>query len=237
MRTPSAIGPAGRRRYSEQLFRCAGLTILKHHSASDNARMNLRRRQIVIAIAVFIMGIAVLFSSLSATKRCEPANTPMDEPKRALHALNRLAFGPRPGDVERVTAMGVDKWIDQQLHPGKIDDHALDARLEPFRTLRMNTREIVENFPPPAVIKAIADGKQSMPSDSARRAVYEAQLERYQQKKEQKQEAANTAPVVWRRIRQGSHDERRRIAPAAARTASMPISKLKTCSTCHPMNA
>ena len=58
----------------------------------------------------------------------------------------------------------------------------------------MNTREIVENFPPPQVIKAIAEGKQSMPSDPARRAVYEAQLERYQQKKEQKQEAANTDP-------------------------------------------
>src|SRR5207344_2003330 len=110
----------------------------------------------------------------------DSAAVQMDEQKRALHALNRLAFGPRPGDVERVTAMGVDKWIDQQLHPGKIDDRALDARLEPFRTLRMYTREIVENFPPPAVIKAIADGKQSMPSDSARRAVYEAQLERYE---------------------------------------------------------
>ena len=58
----------------------------------------------------------------------------MDEQKRALHALNRLTFGPRPGDVDRVTAMGVDKWIDQQLHPEKIDDRALDARLAPFRT-------------------------------------------------------------------------------------------------------
>ena len=90
--------------------------------------------------------------------------------------------------------MGVDKWIDQQLHPDKIDDHALDARLAPFRTLRMDTRELVENFPPPQVIKAIAEGKQSMPSDPAKRAVYEAQLERYQEKKEQKQEAANTDP-------------------------------------------
>ena len=119
----------------------------------------------------------------------------MDEQKRALHALNRLAFGPRPGDVERVTAMGVDKWIDQQLHPEKIDDHALDARLAPFRTLRMDTRELVENFPPPQVIKAIAEGKQSLPSDSAKRAVYQAQLERYQEKQERKQEAATTDPA------------------------------------------
>ena len=51
----------------------------------------------------------------------------MDEQKRALHALNRLAFGPRPGDVERVSAMGVDKWIDQQLHPENPDLQAVQA--------------------------------------------------------------------------------------------------------------
>ena len=49
----------------------------------------------------------------------------MDEHKRALHALNRLTFGPRPGDLQRVEAMGVDKWIELQLHPEKIDDSAL----------------------------------------------------------------------------------------------------------------
>jgi len=40
------------------------------------------------------------------------------------HALNRLTFGTRPGDVDRVRAMGLATWIDQQLHPGRIDDHA-----------------------------------------------------------------------------------------------------------------
>ena len=114
----------------------------------------------------------------------------MDEHKRALHALNRLTFGPRPGEVDRVAAIGVDKWIDQQLHPDKIDDHALNARLSPFHTLHMDTRQIVENFPPPQVIKAVAEGKRSLPSDPAKRAVYEAQLQRYQEKKEQKDGAS-----------------------------------------------
>jgi uncharacterized protein (DUF1800 family) len=41
--------------------------------------------------------------------------------------LSRLTFGARPGDVERVQAMGVSAWIDQQLHPSRIDDHAADA--------------------------------------------------------------------------------------------------------------
>ena len=43
-----------------------------------------------------------------------------------LHALNRLSYGPRPGDVERVRQMGLAKWIDQQLNPNSIDDRALD---------------------------------------------------------------------------------------------------------------
>jgi Protein of unknown function (DUF1800) len=38
----------------------------------------------------------------------------------ALHVLNRLAFGPRPGDIERVMNMGIDSFIDQQLHPETI---------------------------------------------------------------------------------------------------------------------
>src|SRR5690348_2574465 len=108
-----------------------------------------------------------------------------DEHKRALHALNRLTFGPRPGDVQRVEAMDVDKWIELQLHPEKIDDSALASRLDPLRTLRMSTREMVEDFPPQPLIKAVADGRQSLPSDPQERAIYQAQLPRYQQKQEQ----------------------------------------------------
>ncbi|MGH9548383.1 MAG: DUF1800 family protein, partial [Terriglobales bacterium] len=149
------------------------------------------RRQIAVLVAVSTLGVAVSVQHALAHKTKPASTSPIDEQKRALHALNRVAFGPRPGDVQRVAAMGVDKWIDQQLHPEKIDDHALEGRLAPFRTLRMDTREMVENFPPPQVIKAVAEGRQSMPSDSARRAVYQAQLKRYQEKTERKQENAN----------------------------------------------
>jgi uncharacterized protein (DUF1800 family) len=159
--------------------------------------MSLSRRQFAVLLAILALGLAASLQFAGASKgKKDPVARQMDDQKRALHALNRLAFGPRPGDVERVTAMDVDKWIDQQLHPEKIDDHALEMRLAPFRTLRMDTRELVENFPPPQVIKAIAEGKQSLPSDSARRAVYEVQLERYQQRQERKQKAANADPAA-----------------------------------------
>src|SRR3984893_10938139 len=159
--------------------------------------MGVLRRQIIPFATVFLVGLAFCVQlALASKNKRGSAVVETDQQKRALHALNRLAFGPRPGDVERVAAMGVGIWIDQQLYPDKIDDHALDARLAPFRTLRMDTREIVDNFPPPQVIKAIAEGKQSLPSDSARRAVYEAQLQRYQENQERKQEIANADPVA-----------------------------------------
>jgi uncharacterized protein (DUF1800 family) len=68
-----------------------------------------------------------------------------------LHALNRLGFGPRPGDLERVKQMGLQRWIDQQLHPESIDDSALAARLARFSTLKMSSAKLLDEFPQPQV--------------------------------------------------------------------------------------
>jgi len=66
-----------------------------------------------------------------------------------FHALNRLAYGPRPGDVERVRQMGLAKWIDQQLNPNSIDDKTLDARLSDYSTLHISTAKLMEEYPQP----------------------------------------------------------------------------------------
>ena len=75
--------------------------------------------------------------------------TELSEDQAILHALNRLAYGPRPGDIERIRQMGLEKWIDQQLHPESIDDSALDTRLQNYPTLDMSARKLLEEFPPP----------------------------------------------------------------------------------------
>jgi uncharacterized protein (DUF1800 family) len=156
--------------------------------------MQLKHPAVALAAMLTLAGSLASIRLVLASKKDNSAATQMDEQKRAAHVLNRLTFGLRPGDVQRVTAMGVDKWIDVQLHPDRIDDGALTARLEPLRTLRMDTHEMVESFPPQQVIKAVADGKQALPSDPTRRAIYQAQLERYYQRQERKQqEAANSA--------------------------------------------
>jgi uncharacterized protein (DUF1800 family) len=119
-----------------------------------------------------------------------------NEQKRAVHALNRLTFGPRPGDIQQVMAIGVDKWIDLQLHPEKISDTALESRLAPLRTLRMSSREMVEEFPDNQMVRQVMDGKRPMPSDPARRAIYQVQIARILERKEAREERkAEAAPT------------------------------------------
>jgi uncharacterized protein (DUF1800 family) len=67
-----------------------------------------------------------------------------------IHVLNRLGFGPAPGDVERVRRLGLDAYIDQQLHPERIADASMTARLERFGTLAMSTRQLAEEYFVPA---------------------------------------------------------------------------------------
>ena len=65
------------------------------------------------------------------------------------HALNRLAYGPRPGDTERIKQLGLARWIDLQLNPSSIDDKALEARLENLPSIRMSTAALIRDYPQP----------------------------------------------------------------------------------------
>ena len=70
-----------------------------------------------------------------------------------IHALNRLSYGPRPGDVERVKAMGLQKWIEAQLAPSRIDNRALEAKLQRLETLTLDSETIQREFSGPAMIE------------------------------------------------------------------------------------
>ena len=144
------------------------------------------------ALLLLCLSLVSAVPELIAKKK-ETGAAPADEQRRAVHALNRLAFGPRPGDVQQVMAMGVDRWIDLQLHPEKISDDALQARLAAFRTLRMSSREMVDDFPDGAMIRQIVNGKRAMPNDPARRAVYQVQVVRLEAKEEEKRQEAESA--------------------------------------------
>jgi uncharacterized protein (DUF1800 family) len=109
-------------------------------------------------------------------KRTATPPSKLTDEQRALHALNRLTFGPRPGDLQRVMDMDVDDWIEQQLHPEEIGDNVLDGKLGPFRTLRMSIRDLVQTFPNNNLVKQAADGKIPLPADPMKRSIYEVQI-------------------------------------------------------------
>lgn len=83
--------------------------------------------------------------------------------EQARHVLNRLAFGPRPGEVERVRSMGVDRWIAQQLTPERIEDAALADALTHFPSAARPAAELLRDYPPPALVRA----RQLQERDSA----------------------------------------------------------------------
>lgn len=77
--------------------------------------------------------------------------TELSEEEAILHAMNRLGFGPRPGEVARIREMGLETWVQRQLHPEQIDDSALEARLGRYPTLAMSSTQLLEEFPNPAM--------------------------------------------------------------------------------------
>jgi uncharacterized protein (DUF1800 family) len=63
-----------------------------------------------------------------------------------IHVLNRVTFGPRPGEVEAVQKMGLRTFLDQQLHPETIDDSAVESELQSFELLQMSSQQLETVF-------------------------------------------------------------------------------------------
>ena len=80
------------------------------------------------------------------------SDSKLTERQRALHALNRLAFGPRPGDVDAVIQEGVDAWIEQQLHPEAISDRAVEERIAVLPTMKLSNAQIVKTYYAPVLM-------------------------------------------------------------------------------------
>ena len=87
----------------------------------------------------------------------------LSEEQQITHALNRLGYGPRPGDVERVRQMGLARWMERQLEPGRIADDRLEAALQAYPTLTMPVPELVRGYPEPdqKLLARIQSGEMS----------------------------------------------------------------------------
>ncbi len=84
---------------------------------------------------------------------------PLTEEQKILHVLNRLGFGARPGDVEKVKAIGLQKYIDQQLDPSSIPDPVAESKVKGLDIFSMSTAELFAKYPNPGALLRRLDGR------------------------------------------------------------------------------
>src|SRR5215471_100754 len=118
----------------------------------------------MVAIGVTTLAIGAYGQDMRTRTK---SSAKLSEDQRVLHVLNRLGFGARPGDVERVKSLGVDKYIEQQLNPEKIDDSRAEAKLQNLETLRMSTAELYEKYPQPGQLLKQLERRSALPAELA----------------------------------------------------------------------
>jgi uncharacterized protein (DUF1800 family) len=112
---------------------------------------------------------------------------------RILHALNRFTFGARPGDIDVVRSIGLDKWFEQQLHPATLDSTDLNARLAEFPAMQWTPEDLLFRMPSNAIIRQVLEGKAQVPERGALNAVYENAVYRVAEKRQEKAQKNDTA--------------------------------------------
>ncbi|HEX8354811.1 MAG TPA: DUF1800 domain-containing protein [Pyrinomonadaceae bacterium] len=120
---------------------------------------------LVAALALVSNSLLPLASAQVAGSKA--AARKMSEEQCVVHVLNRLAFGARPGDVERVRRMGVEAYVEQQLNPSKVDDAAAEARLRGFPTLGMSNAELLAKYPRPGQLLRRLERAGELPPELA----------------------------------------------------------------------
>ncbi len=129
-----------------------------------------RAAALAVSLAVAVPAVAL------ASKKAPHPATEVDA--LIVHALNRLGYGPRPGDVEKVRAIGLDEWIDGQLHPNRIPDPAMAAHLASLRTIRLSTGDLLAHYEVPREARSEIQAKRAeLGGDASEERMREARRE------------------------------------------------------------
>jgi uncharacterized protein (DUF1800 family) len=126
--------------------------------------MNFKNLKKTVAF-ILLLALTATQPLVSAQKRTKSQN--LNEEQRIIHVLNRLGFGARPGDVERVKSMGLETYINQQLNPEKISDTVAENRVRELNVLNMTTAELYEKFPNPGQLLRQLQARGALPNELA----------------------------------------------------------------------
>ncbi len=135
--------------------------------------ISLKTRKVAQYVSFWSV-LLVIIASLAATVTAD--SIPSD--LREIHILNRLGFGPRPGDIERIRAIGVDRYIEEQLSPKSIPlPQDLTAKLESLETLRLSSPELFIEYGPPSYAGERGDKEAAQRARQRARVILEQAVE------------------------------------------------------------
>jgi uncharacterized protein (DUF1800 family) len=124
----------------------------------------IRKLLTLSLLAAVVTGSFAADTSLADGKK-KPAR--LTEDQRIVHVLNRLGFGARPGDLERVKAMGLENYIKQQLNPEQIPDALAENKVASLSSINMTTAQLYEKYPQPGQLLRQLQARGVLPSDLA----------------------------------------------------------------------
>ena len=136
----------------------------------------VRKASVFVLVTAIFLPSVVLANSVSFEKK-------LSEEQKIIHVLNRLGFGARPGDVARVKAIGIEKYIDRQLNPASIDDSVAENKVKGLEVFRMSTAEVFAKYPnPAALLRQLEGGRDAQAAAQANDQMSEKERQERQQK-------------------------------------------------------
>jgi uncharacterized protein (DUF1800 family) len=131
--------------------------------------MDVMKKKILLVALLLLVSLTTAFGSTSTPSI-------LTRQEQALHVLNRLGFGPRPGEAERIAKMGVAAYVDRQLHPEKIADPVVAAKLRELSTLTLSDEELFERFALP-LLRARRERRREIASQNESMAAEPSDME------------------------------------------------------------
>ena len=153
-------------------------------------------RALTSALLCSLLVETPIFAELPPPSPKDPTDTrpgQLQGEQRILHALNRLTFGPRPGEVAEVDRIGLKRWFEMQLNPQTIDDSALNTRLSAYPAMFLPQAELIERYPSPQRLRKIIDQEEPLPRDPVEHAIYADNIALYQDAKARRSAVAQAA--------------------------------------------
>src|SRR6185503_5786414 len=125
----------------------------------------LKQGSSLLTIAALL--VTTLTVGVTAQQKQQSRTNKLNEEQRIMHVLNRLGFGARPGDMERVKAIGLESYINKQLNPETLSDSLAEAKINHLSTLSMTTAQLYEKYPQPGQLLRQLQRRGELPGDLA----------------------------------------------------------------------